>query len=156
MGDQLVEIPPSSHYLVEHYFLGHIDTENTFDSNMGNTRFFKVAKAKSEEGLMVAKLFVKHDPTLPLEDHKDRVEYIKKTLTLVSIWKPIIGEWASSAPLMSSQRATRKKQKEAPFIIPVKGNEIATKALASLKRRRAVLLGGMKKGNITINWSGSV
>ncbi|KAL9887824.1 G-patch domain and KOW motifs-containing protein [Glossina fuscipes fuscipes] len=34
-----------------------------------------------------------------------------------------------------------KKQKEAPLIIPVKGNEINTKALASLKRRRAVLLG---------------
>uniref|UniRef100_A0A1B0FJU3 Spp2/MOS2 G-patch domain-containing protein n=1 Tax=Glossina morsitans morsitans TaxID=37546 RepID=A0A1B0FJU3_GLOMM len=34
-----------------------------------------------------------------------------------------------------------KKQKEAPLIIPVKGNEITTKALASLKRRRAVLLG---------------
>uniref|UniRef100_A0A1A9VPD1 G-patch_2 domain-containing protein n=1 Tax=Glossina austeni TaxID=7395 RepID=A0A1A9VPD1_GLOAU len=34
-----------------------------------------------------------------------------------------------------------KKQKEAPLIIPVKGNETTTKALASLKRRRAVLLG---------------
>lgn len=47
---------------------------------MGSTRFFKVAKAKSEEGLIVVKVFVKHDPTLPLEDHKERVEYIKKTL----------------------------------------------------------------------------
>lgn len=48
---------------------------------MGSTRFFKVAKAKTEEGLVVVKVFVKHDPTLPLEDHKNRVEYIKKNLS---------------------------------------------------------------------------
>lgn len=48
---------------------------------MGSTRFFKVAKARSEEGFIVVKVFVKHDPTLPLEEHKDRVEYIKKTLS---------------------------------------------------------------------------
>lgn len=50
-------------------------------SSMGSTRFFKVAKAKSEEGLIVVKVFVIHDPTLPLEDHKVRVESIKKSLT---------------------------------------------------------------------------
>lgn len=47
---------------------------------MGSTRFFKVAKAKTDEGLIVVKVFVKHDPTLPLEDHKERLESIKKTL----------------------------------------------------------------------------
>ncbi|KAL9899748.1 vacuolar protein sorting 15 [Glossina fuscipes fuscipes] len=84
MGNQLVGIAPSQIYPVEHYFSGHFGTEIIFDSNMGSTRFFKVAKAKSEEGLIVVKVFVKHDPTLPLEDHKDRVEYIKKTLTLAN------------------------------------------------------------------------
>lgn len=47
---------------------------------MGSTRFLKVAKAKSEEGLVVVKVFVRHDPTLPLEYHKERLEYIKKSL----------------------------------------------------------------------------
>lgn len=51
---------------------------------MGSTRFFKVAKAKTEEGLVVVKVFVKHDPTLPLEDHKERLDSIKKTLTLAN------------------------------------------------------------------------
>lgn len=51
---------------------------------MGSTRFFKVAKAKTEEGLIVVKVFVKHDPTLPLEDHKERLESIKKTLSLAN------------------------------------------------------------------------
>uniref|UniRef100_A0A1A9VT08 Uncharacterized protein n=1 Tax=Glossina austeni TaxID=7395 RepID=A0A1A9VT08_GLOAU len=82
MGNQLIGIAPSQIYPVEHYFLGHFGTEIIFDSNMGSTRFFEVAKAKSEEGLIVVKVSVKHDPTLSLEDHKDCVEYIKKTLTL--------------------------------------------------------------------------
>ncbi|KAM7363336.1 vacuolar protein sorting 15 [Cochliomyia hominivorax] len=80
MGNQLVGIAPSQIYPVEHYFSGQFGSEIVFDSNMGSTRFFKVAKAKSEEGLIVVKVFVKHDPTLPLEEHKERVEYIKKTL----------------------------------------------------------------------------
>jgi len=51
---------------------------------MGSTRFFKVAKAKTDEGQIVVKVFVKHDPTLPLEDHKERLEGIKKTLSLAN------------------------------------------------------------------------
>lgn len=47
---------------------------------MGSTRFFKVARARSDEGLVVVKVFVKHDPSLPLEAHADRVEFIKKNL----------------------------------------------------------------------------
>lgn len=48
---------------------------------MGSTRFFKVARAKSDEGLIVVKVFVKHDPSLPLEVHAERLEYIKKNLS---------------------------------------------------------------------------
>nr|XP_014094276.1 phosphoinositide 3-kinase regulatory subunit 4 [Bactrocera oleae]XP_036213743.1 phosphoinositide 3-kinase regulatory subunit 4 [Bactrocera oleae] len=77
MGNQLVGIAPSQIYPMDHYFSG---TEIVFESNMGSTRFFKVAKAKSEEGLVVVKVFVRHDPTLPLEYHKERLEYIKKSL----------------------------------------------------------------------------
>ncbi|XP_022220830.2 phosphoinositide 3-kinase regulatory subunit 4 [Drosophila obscura] len=84
MGNQLVGIAPSQIYAVEHYFSGQFGSEITFSSNMGSTRFFKVAKAKTEEGLIVVKVFVKHDPTLPLEDHKERLEGIKKTLTLAN------------------------------------------------------------------------
>lgn len=47
---------------------------------MGSTRFFKVAKAKTDEGQIVVKVFVKHDPTLPLEGHKEQLDNIKKTL----------------------------------------------------------------------------
>lgn len=50
-------------------------------NSMGSTRFFKVARAKSEEGPVVVKVFVKHDPSLPLEVHAERLEYIKKNLS---------------------------------------------------------------------------
>lgn len=48
--------------------------------SMGSTRFFKVARANTDEGLVVVKVFVKHDPTLPLETHAERIDEIKKLL----------------------------------------------------------------------------
>lgn len=47
---------------------------------MGSTRFFKVARASSDEGMVVVKVFVKNDPSLPLEEHAKRLESIKKSL----------------------------------------------------------------------------
>lgn len=48
---------------------------------MGSTRFFKVARVQSDEGLVVVKVFVKHDPSLPLETHAAQIEFIKKNLS---------------------------------------------------------------------------
>lgn len=47
---------------------------------MGSTRFFKVARAKSQEGMIVVKVFALHDPMLPLVKHRVRVEEIKVKL----------------------------------------------------------------------------
>lgn len=49
--------------------------------SMGSTRFFKVARVRSDEGFVVVKVFVKHDPSLPLELHAKRLEFIKKNLS---------------------------------------------------------------------------
>lgn len=51
-----------------------------FCFSLGSTRFFKVARAKSQEGLVVVKVFAIHDPTLPLTTYKDRVEEIRLKL----------------------------------------------------------------------------
>lgn len=48
---------------------------------MGSTRFFKVARANSDEGPVVVKVFVKHDPSLPLEIHAEKLDFIKKNLS---------------------------------------------------------------------------
>lgn len=79
MGNQLSSIAPSQIFPVEHYFNG-LENEIQFESSMGSTRFLKVARAKSDEGLVVVKVFVKHDPTLPLEQYADKIESIKKGL----------------------------------------------------------------------------
>ena len=42
--------------------------------SLGSTRFFKVAKARSKEGPVVVKVFVKHDPSLPLSTHREILE----------------------------------------------------------------------------------
>ena len=42
--------------------------------SLGSTRFFKVARAKTTEGLAVVKVFVIHDPSLPLSSHRARIE----------------------------------------------------------------------------------
>lgn len=78
MGN-LQSIAPSQIFPVEHYLIGQ-ESELQYDNNMGSTRFLKVARARSDEGLVVVKVFVKNDPTLPLEIHADKLEMIKKSL----------------------------------------------------------------------------
>uniref|UniRef100_A0A8D8G8I8 non-specific serine/threonine protein kinase n=1 Tax=Culex pipiens TaxID=7175 RepID=A0A8D8G8I8_CULPI len=80
MGNQLVGVAPSQIFPVEHYLTGSFESDLQYESSMGSTRFLKVARAKSDEGLVVVKVFVKHDPSLPLEQHLDKIEYIKKNL----------------------------------------------------------------------------
>ncbi|CAG2066478.1 unnamed protein product, partial [Timema podura] len=77
MGDH-VEDNTSQIFPVEHYLTEHSDMQ--FDSNLGSTRFFKVARAKTQEGLIVVKVFAIHDPTLPLALHKSRLEEIRSKL----------------------------------------------------------------------------
>ncbi|XP_052743636.1 phosphoinositide 3-kinase regulatory subunit 4 [Bicyclus anynana] len=78
MGNQLVGVAPSQIYPVEHYLNDHVDL--SFDQSLGSTRFFKVARARTREGLVVVKVFAIHDPSLPLAEHKERILKIKEQL----------------------------------------------------------------------------
>ncbi|XP_033210037.1 phosphoinositide 3-kinase regulatory subunit 4 isoform X2 [Belonocnema kinseyi] len=78
MGNQLVGIAPSQIFPVEHYLTDHSDL--VFDISLGSTRFFKVARARREEGSIVVKVFAIHDPTLPLSTYKDKLEEIRSKL----------------------------------------------------------------------------
>ncbi|XP_053618179.1 phosphoinositide 3-kinase regulatory subunit 4 [Plodia interpunctella] len=78
MGNQLVGVAPSQIYPVEHYLSDHVDLK--FDQSLGSTRFLKVARARSQEGLVVVKVFAVHDPSLPLAEHKERILKIKEQL----------------------------------------------------------------------------
>lgn len=50
-------------------------------TSLGSTRFLKVARAESQEGLVVVKVFVIHDPSLPLLSYKDHLEDVRKKLS---------------------------------------------------------------------------
>lgn len=78
MGNQLVGVAPSQIYPVEYYLNDHHDL--SFDASLGSTRFFKVARARSQEGLIVVKVFAIQDPSLPLAIHRDRLDYIRSQL----------------------------------------------------------------------------
>lgn len=79
MGNQL-GIAPSQIFPVADYLGPGMEGEIQYESSMGSTRFLKVARARSEEGLVVVKVFVKNDPTLPLESHAEKLDFIKKSL----------------------------------------------------------------------------
>ncbi|XDB47154.1 hypothetical protein ABFV05_000770 [Capra hircus] len=75
MGNQLAGIAPSQILSVESYFSDIHDFE--YDKSLGSTRFFKVARAKHREGLVVVKVFAIQDPTLPLTSYKQELEELK-------------------------------------------------------------------------------
>ncbi|XP_069112623.1 phosphoinositide 3-kinase regulatory subunit 4-like isoform X1 [Argopecten irradians] len=78
MGNQLTGIAPSQIQPVEQYLNDIADYD--FETSLGSTRFFKVARTKTKEGLAVVKVFVIHDPSLPLAEHRTRLEDIRLRL----------------------------------------------------------------------------
>uniref|UniRef100_A0A3B3BF04 non-specific serine/threonine protein kinase n=1 Tax=Oryzias melastigma TaxID=30732 RepID=A0A3B3BF04_ORYME len=75
MGNQLAGIAPSQILSVDSYFSDILDHE--YDKSLGSTRFFKVARAKHREGLVVVKVFAIQDPSLPLTSYKQELEELK-------------------------------------------------------------------------------
>lgn len=75
MGNQLAGIAPSQILSVDSYFSDIHDYE--YDKSLGSTRFFKVARAKHREGLLVVKVFAIQDPSLPLSSYKQELEELK-------------------------------------------------------------------------------
>ncbi|XP_073425409.1 phosphoinositide 3-kinase regulatory subunit 4 [Dendrobates tinctorius] len=75
MGNQLAGIAPSQILSVDSYFSDIHDFE--YDKSLGSTRFFKVARAKHREGLVVVKVFAIQDPSLPLTNYRQELEELK-------------------------------------------------------------------------------
>ena len=78
MGNQLVGAAPAQIFPVEHYMSDIADLE--FDSNLGSTRFLKVARARHHSGLVVVKVFTIQDPGLNLKKDRDKLMEIRKVL----------------------------------------------------------------------------
>ncbi|XP_036323773.1 phosphoinositide 3-kinase regulatory subunit 4 [Rhagoletis pomonella] len=158
MGNQLVGIAPSQIYPMDHYFSG---SEIIFESNMGSTRFFKVAKAKSEEGLVVVKVFVRHDPTLPLENHKERLEYIKKTLAnavnCLPFQRVVLTDKAAYIMREYVKNSLYDRVSTRPFLTTLEKKWITFQILCALNQchKQKICHGDIKLENILItswNW----
>lgn len=82
MGNQLVSYAPTQISPTEEYLRqAQFETDLVFEVNMASTRFFKVARVRTDEGNAVVKVFLKHDVTIDTVEHVKRLEHLKKYLT---------------------------------------------------------------------------
>ncbi|XP_049778491.1 phosphoinositide 3-kinase regulatory subunit 4 [Schistocerca cancellata] len=159
MGNQLVGIAPSQIFPVEHYLTEHSDLH--FDVNLGSTRFFKVARAKSQEGLIVVKVFAIHDPTLPLQQYKDRVEDIRNQLqgavNCIPFQKAVLTDKAAFLMREYVKYSLYDRISTRPFLTAIEKKWIAFQLLYALHQchKVGVCHGDIKLENIMItswNW----
>ncbi|KAK9511150.1 hypothetical protein O3M35_005765 [Rhynocoris fuscipes] len=159
MGNQLVGIAPSQIFPVEHYLTEHSDLH--FDVNLGSTRFFKVARAKSQEGLIVVKVFAIHDPSLPLPTHKARVEQIRSSLSsavnCLPFQKAILSDKAGFLMREYVKYSLYDRISTRPFLSPIEKKWIAFQILYALYQchKVGVCHGDIKLENVAVtswNW----
>nr|CAD7263978.1 unnamed protein product [Timema shepardi] len=159
MGNQLVGIAPSQIFPVEHYLTEHSDMH--FDSNLGSTRFFKVARAKTQEGLIVVKVFAIHDPTLPLALHKSRLEEIRSKLNsavnCLPFQKAVLTDKAGFIMREYVKYSLYDRISTRPFLTNIEKRWIAFQVLYALHQchKVGVCHGDIKLENIMItswNW----
>ncbi|KAG5332495.1 PI3R4 kinase, partial [Acromyrmex charruanus] len=159
MGNQLVGIAPSQIFPVEHYLTDHSDL--LFDVNLGSTRFFKVARARSLEGLIVVKVFAIHDPTLPLSTYKDKLEEIRSKLAsavnCLPFQRMILTEKAGSIMREYVKYSLYDRISTRPFLTSIEKKWITFQVLYALNQAHkfGVCHGDIKLENIMItswNW----
>ncbi|XP_067658475.1 phosphoinositide 3-kinase regulatory subunit 4-like [Haliotis asinina] len=159
MGNQLTGIAPSQILPVEQYLSDVPDYE--FETNQGSTRFFKVARARCKEGLAIVKVFVIHDPSLPLSTHRDKLEEIsqrlKGTSNCLPFQKAIQSEKAALLFRQYVKDSLYDRISTRPFLNSIEKKWIAFQMLCALNQCHKVKVchGDIKSENIMItgwNW----
>jgi len=129
--------------------------------SLGSTRFFKVARAKFEDGLLVVKVFAIHDPSLPLTTYEKQIEDIRSRLASAVNCLPfkaailldkagfIIREYVKSS--LYDRISTR------PFLTPMQKKFISFQLLYALHQchKVGVCHGDVKLENVMVtswNW----
>lgn len=159
MGNQLVGIAPSQIYPVEHYLTDL--PELKFDTSLGSTRFFKVARAESQEGLIVVKVFAIHDPTLPLQPYKECLDDIRIKLSSAVNCSPfqkiVVTEKAGLIMREYVKYSLYDRISTRPFLTNIEKRWITFQVLYALHQchKVGVCHGDIKLENITVtswNW----
>ncbi|CAK9300578.1 unnamed protein product [Gordionus sp. m RMFG-2023] len=78
MGNQLTSTAPTQLFSIDNYLNDFPDIE--FEDLLGSSRFFKVAKAKHNEGLITIKIFVVQNSLISLKKYKDEIDKLKTKL----------------------------------------------------------------------------
>ncbi|XP_030749901.1 phosphoinositide 3-kinase regulatory subunit 4 [Sitophilus oryzae] len=159
MGNQLVGIAPSQIFPVEWYLKDH--PELKFDASLGSTRFLKVARAESQEGPVVVKVFAIHDPSLPLQSYKDHLDEIRKKLSSAVNCTPyqkfILTEKAGLIMREYVKYSLYDRISTRPFLTVIEKKWITFQILYALHQchKVGVCHGDIKLENITVtswNW----
>jgi phosphoinositide-3-kinase regulatory subunit 4 len=78
MGNQLTTL--GQIYPVEYYLVDYCN-DMTIDQSLGSTRFMKVARVRHRDlGYCVAKVYAINDPSIPIQEHKLRIEQIRDSV----------------------------------------------------------------------------
>nr|XP_018916322.1 PREDICTED: phosphoinositide 3-kinase regulatory subunit 4 [Bemisia tabaci] len=154
MGNQLVGIAPSQIFPVEHYFTDLASLQ--FDINLGSTRFFKVARAKSQEGLIVVKVFAIHDPSLPLASYRNRIEEVRiklaSAVNCLAFQRTMLTEKAGYLMREYVKYSLYDRISTRPFLVPIEKKWIAFQILYALHQchKVGVCHGDIKLENILV------
>ncbi|KAL5015431.1 hypothetical protein ScPMuIL_009701 [Solemya velum] len=158
MGNQLTGIAPSQILPVEQYLTDVPDYE--YDSSLGSTRFLKVARAVTKEGLAVVKVFVIHDPSLPLSSHRIRLEEIhnrlKETSNCLAFQKPVQSDKSALLFRQYVKDSLYDRISTRPFLNKIEKKWIAFQLLCALNQAHKVKVchGDIKSENVMItSWS---
>nr|CAD7433509.1 unnamed protein product [Timema monikensis] len=137
------------------------DREEGGTASLGSTRFFKVARAKTQEGLIVVKVFAIHDPTLPLALHKSRLEEIRSKLNsavnCLPFQKAVLTDKAGFIMREYVKYSLYDRISTRPFLTNIEKRWIAFQVLYALHQchKVGVCHGDIKLENILItswNW----
>ncbi|XP_005041295.1 PREDICTED: phosphoinositide 3-kinase regulatory subunit 4 isoform X2 [Ficedula albicollis] len=159
MGNQLAGIAPSQILSVDSYFSDIHDFE--YDKSLGSTRFFKVARAKHREGLVVVKVFAIQDPTLPLTSYKQELEELKIRLHSAQNCLPFQKAALSEKAAMLFRQYVRDNLYDRistrPFLNNIEKRWIAFQILTAVDQahKSGVRHGDIKTENIMVtswNW----
>lgn len=128
---------------------------------MGSTRFLKVARARSEEGLVVVKVFVRHDPTISLDLHEERLDILRRELggavNCLPFQKMIITERAGLIVRQYVRHSLYDRISTRPYLTVIEKKWITFQVLYALFQchKQKVCHGDIKLENILItswNW----
>ncbi|XP_029445209.1 phosphoinositide 3-kinase regulatory subunit 4 [Rhinatrema bivittatum] len=158
MGNQLAGIAPSQILSVDSYFSDIHDCE--YDRSLGSTRFFKVARARHREGLVVAKVFAIQDPSLPLTAYRQEVEELKIRLHSAQNCLPFQKTTLSEKAALLFRQYVRDNLYDRistrPFLANTEKRWIAFQLLTGLEQahRSGVRHGDIKTENVMVtSWS---